>query len=141
MWNEKMAARAKCREIDPDALFVQGAAQNRAKLICRGCPVRTQCLAEALDSRIEFGVWGGMTERERRALLRRRKDVVNWYDLLTSAERRYEAEQARQDVPLAGAALPAAAVVPLEDPETAPASGTVPVHVTEAVPVPVAVRV
>ena len=63
MWNEKMAARAKCREIDPDALFVQGAAQNRAKLICRGCPVRTQCLAEALDSRIEFGVCGGMTER------------------------------------------------------------------------------
>src|SRR5699024_243868 len=69
MWNEKMAIRAKCREIDPDALFVQGAAQNRAKLICRGCPVRTECLAEALDNRIEFGVWGGMTERERRTLL------------------------------------------------------------------------
>lgn len=98
MWNEKMAARAKCREIDPDALFVQGAAQNRAKLICRGCPVRTQCLAEALDSRIEFGVWGGMTERERRALLRRRKDVTSWYDLLTSAERRYEENQGRQEV-------------------------------------------
>ncbi|CAL9491418.1 Transcriptional regulator WhiB [Nocardiopsis dassonvillei] len=104
MWNEKMAARAKCREIDPDALFVQGAAQNRAKLICRGCPVRTQCLAEALDSRIEFGVWGGMTERERRALLRRRKDVTSWYDLLTSAERRYEQEQDRQEA--AGGADP-----------------------------------
>ncbi|WP_306369734.1 WhiB family transcriptional regulator [Nocardiopsis sp. CC223A] len=99
MWNEKMAARAKCREIDPDALFVQGAAQNRAKLICRGCPVRTQCLAEALDSRIEFGVWGGMTERERRALLRRRKDVTSWYDLLTSAERRYEENRGRQEAP------------------------------------------
>ena len=123
MWNEKMAARAKCREIDPDALFVQGAAQNRAKLICRGCPVRTQCLAEALDGRIEFGVWGGMTERERRALLRRRKDVVNWYELLTSAERRYEAEQARHDVPGAGAA----GAVPLAEPETVPVAGTVPV--------------
>jgi len=123
MWNEKMAARAKCREIDPDALFVQGAAQNRAKLICRGCPVRTQCLAEALDSRIEFGVWGGMTERERRALLRRRKDVANWYELLTSAERRYEAEQARQDVPGAGAA----GAVPLAEHETVPVAGTVPV--------------
>ncbi|GHD32092.1 WhiB family transcriptional regulator [Nocardiopsis kunsanensis] len=97
MWNEKMAIRAKCREIDPDALFVQGAAQNRAKLICRGCPVRTECLAEALDNRIEFGVWGGMTERERRALLRRRKDVSSWYDLLTSAERRYEREQERRE--------------------------------------------
>lgn len=97
MWNEKMAVRAKCREIDPDALFVQGAAQNRAKLICRGCPVRTQCLAEALDSRIEFGVWGGMTERERRALLRRRKDVTSWYDLLTSAERQYERDQSEQE--------------------------------------------
>lgn len=97
MWNEKMAIRAKCREIDPDALFVQGAAQNRAKLICRGCPVRTECLAEALDNRIEFGVWGGMTERERRALLRRRKDVSSWYDLLTSAERTYEREQERRE--------------------------------------------
>ena len=34
-----------------------------------GCAVRTECLADALDNRIEFGVWGGMTERERRALL------------------------------------------------------------------------
>lgn len=118
MWNEKMAARAKCREIDPDALFVQGAAQNRAKLICRGCPVRTQCLAEALDSRIEFGVWGGMTERERRALLRRRKDVTNWFDLLTSAEKRYEEERTQpepiQPEPVQAGApvVPAAPAVP-----------------------------
>ncbi|MDS1271783.1 WhiB family transcriptional regulator [Lipingzhangella sp. LS1_29] len=95
MWNEDLAVHAKCREIDPDALFVQGAAQNRAKLICRGCPVRTECLAEALDARIEFGVWGGMTERERRALLRRRPDVKSWWKLLTQARERY-AEQAEQ---------------------------------------------
>ncbi|QUX29134.1 WhiB family transcriptional regulator [Nocardiopsis akebiae] len=123
MWNEKMAARAKCREIDPDALFVQGAAQNRAKLICRGCPVRTQCLAEALDSRIEFGVWGGMTERERRALLRRRKDVTNWYELLTSAERQYEREQAEQEPPTSPAPTsspaPDPAPVPVPDPVAA----------------------
>ena len=60
---------AACRNGDPDALFVQGAEQNVAKRICRGCPVRYECLADALDNRIEFGVWGGMTERERRALL------------------------------------------------------------------------
>ena len=56
----------------PDALFVRGAEQNKAKQVCAGCPVRTECLAEALDNQIEWGVWGGMTERERRALLRRR---------------------------------------------------------------------
>ena len=72
MWITDWTARAACKGTDPDELFVQGAAQNRAKLICRGCPVRTECLADALDNRIEFGVWGGMTERERRALLRRR---------------------------------------------------------------------
>ena len=72
MWIADWTARAACKETDPDELFVQGAAQNRAKLICRGCVVRTECLADALDNRIEFGVWGGMTERERRALLRRK---------------------------------------------------------------------
>src|SRR6202161_4815833 len=60
--------RAAGKRTDPDELFVQGPAQSRAKLICRGCPVRTECLADALDNGIEFGVWGGMTERERRAL-------------------------------------------------------------------------
>ena len=51
---------------------MRGAEQNKAKQLCTGCPVRTECLAEALDNQIEWGVWGGMTERERRALLRRR---------------------------------------------------------------------
>ncbi|CAM3659163.1 hypothetical protein GCM10009799_47200 [Nocardiopsis rhodophaea] len=90
MWITDWSTRAICRETDPDALFVQGAAQNRAKLICRGCPVRAECLADALDNRIEFGVWGGMTERERRALLRRRPDVTSWRSLLESARDEYE---------------------------------------------------
>jgi len=66
-------------------LFVTGAAQNRAKAVCMGCPVRTECLSDALDNRVEFGVWGGMTERERRALLRRRPEVGSWRQLLDSA--------------------------------------------------------
>ncbi|HEX4660018.1 MAG TPA: WhiB family transcriptional regulator [Streptosporangiaceae bacterium] len=90
MWITDWTARAACKGTDPDELFVQGAAQNRAKLICRGCPVRTECLADALDNRIEFGVWGGMTERERRALLRRRPDVTSWRDLLEHARNQYE---------------------------------------------------
>ena len=83
-------ARAACRTSDPDTLFVQGAAQNRAKTVCFGCPVRTECLADALDNRIEFGVWGGLTERERRALLRRRPNVTSWSGLLEAARVDYE---------------------------------------------------
>jgi WhiB family redox-sensing transcriptional regulator len=80
---------AACREQDPDGLFVRGKEQRKAKLVCIACPVRTECLAEALDGRIEFGVWGGMTERERRALLRRRPDVDSWLELLIEAKRQH----------------------------------------------------
>jgi WhiB family redox-sensing transcriptional regulator len=75
-------ARAACHEVEPDSLFVQGAAQREARSVCQGCPVRLECLADALDSRTEFGVWGGLTERERRALRRRRPDVRSWRDVL-----------------------------------------------------------
>jgi WhiB family redox-sensing transcriptional regulator len=54
-------------------------------LVCMSCPVRTECLSDALDHKIEFGVWGGMTERERRALLRRRPNVQSWRRLLETA--------------------------------------------------------
>ncbi|TMZ63725.1 WhiB family transcriptional regulator [Klebsiella pneumoniae] len=91
MHNNDWALDGACREHDPDAMFVQGAAQNRAKLVCRGCPVRTECLADALDHRVEFGVWGGMTERERRALLRRRPDVGSWRGLLEAARAEFRA--------------------------------------------------
>jgi WhiB family redox-sensing transcriptional regulator len=95
-WNENWADSAACKASRPDELFVRGAAQNRAKQVCSQCPVRTECLAEALDNNIEWGVWGGMTERERRALLRRRPNVTSWRRLL---------ETARQDhVALSGAA-------------------------------------
>jgi WhiB family redox-sensing transcriptional regulator len=78
-WVTDWSAQAACRTTDPDELFVQGAAQNRAKAVCTGCPVRT-----------EFGVWGGMTERERRALLRRRPTVTSWRRLLETARTEYE---------------------------------------------------
>src|SRR5437763_14637636 len=90
MWIADWTSRAACKESDPDELFVQGAAQNRAKAICMSCVVRTECLADALDNRIEFGVWGGMTERERRALLRRRPNVESWQRLLETARLEHE---------------------------------------------------
>ncbi|MCR3747347.1 MULTISPECIES: WhiB family transcriptional regulator [Lentzea] len=80
---------ASCRDEEPDQLFVRGAEQRKAKLVCLGCPVRMECLAEALDNKIEFGVWGGMTERERRALLRRRPDVDSWHELLDNARQEH----------------------------------------------------
>lgn len=70
--------KARCREVDPDQLFVRGAAQRKAATICRHCPVLMQCGADALDNRVEFGVWGGMTERQRRALLKQHPDVDSW---------------------------------------------------------------
>jgi WhiB family transcriptional regulator, redox-sensing transcriptional regulator len=86
-----LAARAACRTTSTDEMFAPGAAQTHAKRICQACPIRTECLADALDHRIEFGVWGGMTERERRALLRRRPHVTSWHQLLTRARDHYRA--------------------------------------------------
>jgi WhiB family redox-sensing transcriptional regulator len=74
-----------CKQSAPDELFVRGAQQHRAKLVCGGCPVRAECLAEALDNEMEWGVWGGMTERERRAILRKRPNVTSWRTLLETA--------------------------------------------------------
>ena len=86
MWVEDWASAAVCRQAKPDELFVRGAEQNRAKLMCGSCPVRTECLAEALDNQLEWGVWGGMTERARRALLRRQDKVASWRQVLEAAK-------------------------------------------------------
>ncbi len=75
-------AGAACASVDPDQLFVTGAAQQQVKRVCSGCPVKIQCLADALDNGVDVGVWGGMTERERRALVRRHPDVTSWKTFL-----------------------------------------------------------
>lgn len=80
-YREGWAAAAKCVGTG-DALFVEGAAQRRARAICTPCPVRRECAAEALNEQIEFGIWGGLTERERRHLLRSRPDVSCWQSVL-----------------------------------------------------------
>ncbi|RAV33297.1 WhiB family transcriptional regulator [Corynebacterium heidelbergense] len=85
--------RAHCRNVNPDELFVRGAAQRKAVAICRHCPVVLQCRADALDSKVEFGVWGGMTERQRRALLRKHPDVESWADFFAAQlEARHQRE-------------------------------------------------
>ncbi len=64
---------AKCRGVLPGDFFPSdGIGVERAQLVCDGCPVREPCLEYALEHRIEHGVWGGASERERRRILRRR---------------------------------------------------------------------
>ena len=47
-----------------------------------------QCAADALDNQVEYGVWGGMTERQRRALLKQHPDVVSWADFFNKRDAR-----------------------------------------------------
>ncbi|MEO8329801.1 MAG: WhiB family transcriptional regulator [Candidatus Nanopelagicales bacterium] len=65
---------AACQSTDPELFFPNGEwPEEAAKRVCRGCPVRLQCLEFALDARLEHGVWGGLTEAERRSLRRSRQ--------------------------------------------------------------------
>ncbi|MFI8287504.1 WhiB family transcriptional regulator [Streptomyces sp. ms191] len=88
---------ANCRTADPEGLFGPSSDQKRAKSVCTDCRVRLACLAEALDNRIEFGVWGGMTERERRTLLRRRPHVGSWLHVLRKADPLQDRPRARSE--------------------------------------------
>ncbi|MGI3200712.1 WhiB family transcriptional regulator [Streptomyces sp. GLT-R25] len=74
--------RAACGPADMENMFRTGDGQSAGKHVCTPCPVRLECLAFALDQRIEHGIWGGMTGRERRALRRRRPAVASWRRLL-----------------------------------------------------------
>ncbi|GIU85530.1 MAG: hypothetical protein KatS3mg009_0045 [Acidimicrobiia bacterium] len=65
---------AKCRGAAPAAFFPSdGLGVESAQRVCTTCPVRVECLEYALANRIEHGVWGGASERERRRILRRRR--------------------------------------------------------------------
>lgn len=67
---------ALCAQTDPEAFFPEkGGTTRDAKQICRRCPVQQECLATALAHREHHGVWGGLSERERRPLLRQRTEV------------------------------------------------------------------
>ena len=71
--NRGWQSRATCMGVDPDLFFPErGASTREAKEVCRGCVVREDCLEYALDNGEKFGIWGGMSERERRRLRRAR---------------------------------------------------------------------
>ena len=67
LWQE----RALCAQTDPEAFFPEkGGSTREAKRICQGCEVRDACLEYALAHDERFGIWGGLSERERRRLKR-----------------------------------------------------------------------
>jgi WhiB family redox-sensing transcriptional regulator len=62
-------ADALCAQTDPEAFFPEkGGSTRDAKRICAGCEVKAQCLEYALQNDERFGIWGGLSERERRKL-------------------------------------------------------------------------
>lgn len=64
----------KCRELDPNEFFPSdGTGVTKARSICADCPVKEPCLEYALRNRIDHGVWGGTSERERRRILKARR--------------------------------------------------------------------
>ncbi len=68
-WQES----SNCLGVDPDLFFPErGASTKEAKEVCRGCVVRNDCLEFALANGEKFGIWGGMSERERRRIRRQR---------------------------------------------------------------------
>jgi WhiB family transcriptional regulator, redox-sensing transcriptional regulator len=72
--HEDWRAYAACKSEDPELFFPVGqkdAQIEAAKLICRRCIVIDDCLTFGISSGSDFGIWGGMTEEERRELKRR----------------------------------------------------------------------
>src|ERR1700757_5300268 len=67
-------AEGKCRELAPSMFFPSdGVGVEVARRVCADCPVKGPCLEYALYNRIEHGVWGGASERERRRIARQRR--------------------------------------------------------------------
>ena len=69
---------ALCAETDPEAFFPEkGGSTREAKRVCVGCSVRAECLEFALSNDERFGIWGGLSERERRRLRMMRRDAIS----------------------------------------------------------------
>lgn len=69
--------KGNCRDEPPSRFFPSdGVGVEVARRICAGCPVKSPCLEYALEQRVDHGVWGGASERERRRILKRRRDAA-----------------------------------------------------------------
>ena len=69
---------ALCAETDPEAFFPEkGGSTREAKRVCTGCEVRAECLEFALTNDERFGIWGGLSERERRRIRLIRRESIS----------------------------------------------------------------
>jgi WhiB family redox-sensing transcriptional regulator len=76
--DEEWRLDALCAETDPEAFFPEkGGSTREAKRVCTGCQVRAECLEFALANDERFGIWGGLSERERRRLRLMRRDAIS----------------------------------------------------------------
>lgn len=74
---ENWMAQGLCRGRPPEEFFPSdGAGVDRARKVCADCPVKLPCVEYALEQRIDQGVWGGTSERERQRILRSRRAKV-----------------------------------------------------------------
>lgn len=75
---EAWRARAACHGINPNFFYpADKASIEAAKTFCQGCEVHDDCLAYALANEEIFGIWGGASERERKRILKRRKETAD----------------------------------------------------------------
>lgn len=66
---------ALCAQTDPELFYPEkGSSTKEARKVCVSCEVRSECLEEALANNERFGIWGGLSERERRKLKKRESD-------------------------------------------------------------------
>jgi WhiB family redox-sensing transcriptional regulator len=87
--------QALCAQVDPEAFFPdKGGSTRQAKQVCMSCLVRAECLDWALDHGERFGIWGGLSERERRKLKN-----------LDDVQPHQEATPGETDLPAAAAAV------------------------------------
>jgi WhiB family redox-sensing transcriptional regulator len=76
--DESWRLDALCAETDPESFFPEkGGSTREAKRVCTGCEVRAECLEFALTNDERFGIWGGLSERERRRLRLMRRDAIS----------------------------------------------------------------
>ena len=76
--DEEWRQEALCAETDPEAFFPEkGGSTREAKRVCSGCSVRAESLEAALSNDERFGIWGGLSERERRRLRLQRRDAIS----------------------------------------------------------------
>jgi WhiB family redox-sensing transcriptional regulator len=98
-WTES----AVCQSVDPELFFPQkGGSVRAAKRVCAVCPVRADCLADALAHGERFGVWGGLSDRERLRLRLHGKPPTPAFQIRHGTESGYYAHRRRHEPPCEG---------------------------------------